>query len=203
MLKEEKVKNKNAAIGIMITASHNPSTWNGIKFKESYGGAASKEFLEPMESLIDINQAAGKKPTVGALSGVKRFDPHGEYIQAVGNLVDLKKIRSAGFKVLFDAMYGAGAGYLEDLMGHQVTTLHGNPDPDFGGIHPEPIIPYVNGAIETMRAGNYSICLINDGDADRIGAIDENGNYVSSHFIFSLLLKHLVENQNRRGKVLK
>lgn len=200
------VKRQKAAAGIMITASHNPPDWNGIKFKESYGGAASGEFLSPIESLIDANQASGKKPKTGdagGTGGVKTFDPHGEYIRAVGNLVDLEKIRKAGFRVLFDAMYGAGAGYLENLIGDQVTTLHGNADPDFGGIHPEPIIPYVNEAIETMRAGHYSVCLINDGDADRIGAIDEKGNYVSSHFIFALLLRHLVENQGRRGKVLK
>lgn len=201
------VKRQKAVAGIMITASHNPPDWNGIKFKESYGGAASKEFLAPIEALIDANQAAGKKPKVGsvsgATSGVKIFDPHSDYIRAVGDLVDLKKIRKAGFKILFDALYGAGAGYLENLIGNQVTTLHGNADPDFGGIHPEPIIPYVNEAIATMRTGRYSVCLINDGDADRIGAIDEKGNYVTSHFIFALLLRHLVENQGRRGKVLK
>lgn len=197
------VKRQKAAAGIMITASHNPPTWNGIKFKESYGGAASSAFLTPIEKIIDANQAAGKKPKLGDAGRVQTFDPHGDYIRAVGNLVDLEKIRGAGFKILFDALYGAGAGYLENLIGDQVTTLHGNADPDFGGIHPEPIIPYVNEAIETMRAGDYSVCLINDGDADRIGAIDEKGNYVTSHFIFALLLRHLVENQGRRGKVLK
>lgn len=197
------VKEEKAAVGIMITASHNPPNWNGIKFKESYGGAASQAFLEPIEKIIDHNQGAGKKPNVGSLDSVKRFKPHGEYLQSMGQLIDLKKIRAAGFRVLFDAMYGAGAGYLEHFLGDQVVTLHGNADPDFGGIHPEPIIPYVNEAISTMKTGGYSICLINDGDADRIGAVDEKGNFVTSHFIFALLLKHLVLNQHRQGKVLK
>lgn len=98
-------------------------------------------------------------------------------------------------------MYGAGSGFLELLL--TVTTIHQGPDPNFGGIHPEPIQPYVNEAMEKMRGGGFAVCLITDGDADRIGCVDEKGNYVTSHQIFALLLKHLVENKKRKGKVVK
>lgn len=200
------VKEKKAAAGIMVTASHNPPRWNGIKFKESYGGAASAEYLKPIEEQIDHNERVRQKGKTTKLQGhpkFKLFDPHQEYLSALRKLVDLEKIQRAGFKVLYDPMYGAGSGYLEKLLGSIVTTIHGEADPNFGGIHPEPIQPYVNEAMETMRGGGYSICLVTDGDADRIGAVDESGNYVSSHQIFALLLKHLVEHRSRKGKVLK
>lgn len=199
------VKNRQAAAGIMVTASHNPPNWNGIKFKESYGGAASAEYLKPIEDQIDCNAAAGKKPKKISLKSrnLTYFNPKKEFLEAQKALVNLQKIKEAGFKILFDPMYGAGSGFLETLLGSSVTTLHGEADPDFGGLHPEPIRPYVNDAMEKMKTGNYSVCLINDGDADRIGAVDENGNYITSHLIFALLLEHLVEHQKRRGKVLK
>ncbi|OGQ04521.1 MAG: hypothetical protein A3F82_10725 [Deltaproteobacteria bacterium RIFCSPLOWO2_12_FULL_44_12] len=200
------VKNKNAATGVMITASHNPPTWNGIKFKESYGGAASAQFLAPIENQIAENQRKDRKPKTAVLMHnplLHYFNPHEEYIEVLKNLVDLEKIKKAGFKILFDPLYGAGAGFLNDLLGAKIETLHGNADPNFGGLHPEPIQPYVNEAMEKMRSGKYSVCIVTDGDADRIGAVDDKGNHVTSHEIFALLLKHLVENRLMKGKVLK
>lgn len=199
-------KEKKAAAGIMVTASHNPPTWNGIKFKESYGGAASQEYLRPIEERIEENLKKGKRPKQTPLKQSDRFyffDPHQEYLQALRSLVDLDLIQKAGFKILYDPLYGAGSGFLEKLLGPQVKTIHPEADPNFGGLNPEPIQPYVNEAMEKMRSGHYSVCLITDGDADRIGCIDEKGNYVTSHQIFALLLKHLVENRSMRGKVLK
>ncbi|MDO8494343.1 MAG: phosphoglucomutase/phosphomannomutase family protein [Deltaproteobacteria bacterium] len=200
------VKNKNAAAGIMVTASHNPPSWNGIKFKESYGGAASHEWLAPIEAQIDVIasealQGRAKQSTRDDL--LTYFDPHKDYLDALRKLVDLNKIKKSGFKIMFDPLYGCGAGYLEELLGDQVMTIHGESDPNFGGLHPEPIRPYVDEAMRTMRDGNFSIGLINDGDADRIGCVDEKGNYVTTHEIYALLLKHVVENKKLRGKVLK
>ncbi|MBI4125562.1 MAG: phosphoglucomutase/phosphomannomutase family protein [Deltaproteobacteria bacterium] len=195
------VKTKKAAAGVMVTASHNPPNWNGIKFKESYGGAASAEYLKPIEEAIAANIQKGKRPD--QKEGAGFFDPYGDYLTALRGLVDLKKIQKAGFKILYDPMFGAGAGFLEKLIPGQITTIHPGPDPDFGGLHPEPIQPYANEAMEKARGGGYSVCLITDGDADRIGCVDEKGNYVSAHQIFALILKHLVENRGRKGKVLK
>ncbi|MBI5299096.1 MAG: phosphoglucomutase/phosphomannomutase family protein [Deltaproteobacteria bacterium] len=199
------VKTNGAAAGIMVTASHNPPKWNGIKFKESYGGAASADFLQPIEKIIEENQNKKLVPKTKELNGnsLSYFNPHQEYLEALRKLVDLDLIKKANFKILFDPLYGAGSGFLEDLLGNQVTTLHGEADFNFGGLHPEPIQPYVNQAMEKMRSGNFSTCMITDGDADRIGAVDEKGNYVTSHQIFALLLKHLVENKLMKGKVLK
>ncbi|MDO8526385.1 MAG: phosphoglucomutase/phosphomannomutase family protein [Deltaproteobacteria bacterium] len=200
------VKEKKAAAGIMVTASHNPPKWNGIKFKESYGGAASAEFLKPIENKIDENEKNKKKAKTASLENnplFHLFDPHAEYIQNFGQLIDLQRIKNANFKILYDPLFGAGVGFLNDLLGDQVEMIHFKADPDFGGLHPEPIQPYVNEAMEKMRTGKYSMCAITDGDADRIGAVDEKGNFVSSHQIFSLLLQHLVENRQMKGKVLK
>lgn len=200
------VQRNKAACGIMITASHNPPKWNGIKFKEPYGGAASAEYLKPIEQKIDENEAQNRRAKTAPLAGnasLRTFDPHKEYVKAVGGLVDLVRIQNANFNILHDPLYGAGSGFLNDLLGDQVTLIHGEADPDFGGIHPEPIEPYVNEAMATMRRGGYSVCLITDGDADRIGAVDEKGNYITSHQIFALILKHLVENRGMKGKVFK
>ncbi len=202
-------KTKKGAAGIMVTASHNPPQWNGIKFKETYGGAASAEFLKPIEEAVEANVAKGiKPPSPEPLSKkrggkLERFNPRQEYLFDLRQLVDLALIQKANFKVLYDPMFGAGHGFMELLLGPKMTTIHKGPDPTFGGLHPEPIQPYVNEAMEKMRAGGYAICLITDGDADRIGCVDEKGNYVSSHQIFALLLKHLVEDRAMRGKVIK
>jgi len=219
------VKNKKAAAGIMVTASHNPPKWNGIKFKESYGGAASGEFLTPIEEIIDANERQGKttphptlshkgrgeevlpSPLMGEGKGegekLRTFDPRKEYLEALRKLIDLKLILKTKFKILYDPLYGCGSSFLEELLEGQIETIHSGPDTNFGGIHPEPIQPYVNEAMEKMRSGRYEACIITDGDADRIGAIDEKGNVVSSHQIFALLLKHLVENKSMKGKVIK
>lgn len=199
------VKTGQGAAGVMVTASHNPPEWNGIKFKESYGGAASSDFLAPIEKAIAANQERGKAPGKGSMktSAFSHFDPHGAYLDNLASLVDREAIRKSGLKVLCDPMYGAGAGFLEKLLGKQVTAIHTAADPDFGGLHPEPIRPYVDEALRTMAGGGYDLCLITDGDADRIGAADERGTFVSSHEIFALLLKHLVETRRMTGKVLK
>lgn len=199
------VKTKKAAAGMMVTASHNPPQWNGIKFKESYGGAASAKYLKPIEDKIE--EKSGIRPPASDIlplsQEIKSFDPHEEYLENLARLVDLDAIKKSNFKILYDPMYGAGSGYLEKLLGPAVTTLHGQADPDFGGLHPEPIRPYVDEAMAAMRSGKYCACVITDGDADRIGAVDEKGYYVTSHEIFALLLKHLVENRRLKGKILK
>ena len=199
------VKHK-ATAGIMITASHNPPNWNGLKFKEAYGGAASPLFTDPVEQQITANDTKGKKPNIApeaALEKVQRFDPHGEYITQLKKFVDYSVIKKSVFRVMADPMYGAGAEFWKDLLGDQVTQIHEVHDFNFGGLHPEPIQPYVNELMETMKNGDYSAGLITDGDADRIGAVDENGNFVTSHEIFSLLLQHVAEYKKWTGKVIK
>lgn len=196
------VKDLKAHAGIMITASHNPPKWNGVKFKEGYGGSASQAYTDPIEEKIKENE--GKIPKTASLPHqlCKAFSPHDKYVDNLRTWVDLKLIRDSRFKILAEPMYGCGAGFFPEFV-DDVTEIHANDDPDFGGLQPEPIIPHVNEAIEVMKRGGFDICLITDGDADRIGAIDENGRYVTSHEIFSLVLKHLVEVRKWRGNVVK
>lgn len=200
------VKTQKAAAGIMVTASHNPPSWNGIKFKESYGGAAAPAFTDPIEAQIAKNQAAGKKYKTASIEGsklFKTFNPHKDYIQQLAGMVDIDKIKASGVKILHDPMYGAGVDFLPDLLGNQVSQIHTAHDTSFGGIHPEPIRPYVDEAMNTMAKGSYDLCVITDGDADRIGALDEKGNYVTTHLIYALLLLNAIERKKMQGNVIK
>lgn len=200
------VKETKAAAGIMVTASHNPPTWNGIKFKESYGGAASPAFTDPIEVQIAKNKAAGKRAKTADLAQsplFKTFNPHADYVQQLARLVDVGKIKASGLKALHDPLFGAGTDFLPDLIGGCVDQIHTEADTNFGGLHPEPIQPYVDEAMAVMKKGGYDICVITDGDADRIGALDENGNYVTSHIIFALLLLNVIERKKWTGNVIK
>jgi phosphomannomutase len=200
------VKTKGCAAGIMVTASHNPAKWNGIKFKESYGGAASEDYVRPIEERIVENDGLSKAPKTSTVKGNKKlelFNAYGDYLNQFGKLVDLDLIKKQGYKILVDPLFGAGTGFFPRLLGQGVLEIHNNADVTFGGINPEPIPPNINELIEKMKGGKYDIGLITDGDADRVGAVDEKGSNVTTHEIFSLLIKHCVENKKWTGKIIK
>jgi phosphomannomutase len=196
----------NATAGIMVTASHNPPSWNGIKFKESYGGAASGEYVKPIEDKIAENDGKGRKPKTASLKGnskLSTFDPYGEYMGSFKEFVDVEGIRAANFKILMDPLFGSGAGYMPRLLGDAVEEIHGNGDVNFGGLNPEPIPPHLGELMERVKGGSYDCGMATDGDADRAGAVDENGNFVTTHEVFSLILRHIVENKKWSGKIIK
>ena len=200
------VKYKKCAAGIMVTASHNPPKWNGIKFKESYGGAASADYVRPIEETIVENDRLKKAPLSASTKGnnkLSKFDAYGEYLNQFKNLIDLNLIEKQGFKIMIDPLYGAGTGFFPRLLRSSVEEIHYQDDITFGGLNPEPIPPNINELIEHMKSGKYDIGLITDGDADRAGAIDEKGTNVTTHEIFSLLIKHAVENKKWTGKIIK
>lgn len=199
-------KVKGCAAGVMITASHNPPKWNGIKFKESYGGAASGEYCAPIEAQIIANDQAGRAPRTAAVKGNRELtmlDPYGEYMGSFARFVDLERIKKSNFKVMIDPLFGSGCGYFPRLLGPMVTEIHNAADTNFGGLNPEPIPPNANELLERVKGGDFSCGLLTDGDADRAGACDERGNFVTTHEVFSLLVLHAVRNKQWTGSVIK
>lgn len=194
-------KNSNALAGIVITASHNPSQWNGIKFKESYGGSASAEYTKKIEQKILEN--SDKKGTVQKKGVIAPFSPQKEYVAQLRSLVDVQLIQKAGWKILNDPLFGAGTHFLKETLEMEVEEIHTAADTTFGGLNPEPIDKNLGEMMLKMKSGRYDAGLATDGDADRIGAVDEGGNFVNSHQIFALLLQHYVENKKLKGPIIK
>lgn len=195
------VKDRRAIGGVVITASHNPWMWNGVKFKEAYGGSASPEYTKAVEALIQAGHGQSMKRDVD--EPIETFDPHDAYLAQLARLIDLPKIKKSGVTVLYDSLYGAGSGYLSALLGDQIVPLHHEADFRFGGLNPEPIAANLGALMDGVKKGGYAMGLATDGDADRIGAVDERGHYVSTHQIFALILRYLVEKRGMRGPVIK
>ena len=209
------IRHLGAAGGVMITASHNPPRYNGIKFKGPHTGPGLPEETRVIEEFLEQNQANNLVPEDRnwALSnlpqeypGIIRFDPMPAYLDHLRTLVDLGALKGSGLKVVVDPMYGAGRGYIATFLreaGCEVTQIHGELNPGFGGIHPEPIERNLKDLLTTIRQGGYDLGLATDGDADRIGAADAQGCFVDPHRIFSVILRHLVQERNLRGSVVK
>lgn len=203
------VKNSDAFAGIMVTASHNPANWNGIKFKEEYGGSASPEYTSEVEKQVEINFEKGREPQLLsfdealAQKKIKLFDPHTDYLHHLKNLVDFKAIEKSSFRLLHDPLYGASTHFFKILFPQHVDEIHTEADITFGGLNPEPIDKNLSLLLEKMKTGKWAIGIANDGDADRIGVVDDKGDYVNSHEIFSLLLMHYVEDKKLSGPIVK
>jgi len=204
------IVDKHADGGVMITASHNPPRYNGIKLKAAFGGSASPAECKEVERRIVAAQDAPPRrldfEDALAQGLITRFDPFPAYEQHVRTLVNFDAIAAANLSVAVDAMYGAGRLYLARLLreaGCQVHELRNEMNPGFNGIHPEPIARHLEPLIETMRSGDYHLGLATDGDADRIGAVDVTGQFIDPHCIMALLLEHLVSRRNLRGSVVK
>jgi alpha-D-glucose phosphate-specific phosphoglucomutase len=203
---------KRAHGGVMITASHNPPRYNGFKIKSAYGGAAAPEVSRRVEQYLQINEATGRPArwmdAKQAYCGgyVEQFDPYPEYAQHLWTLVDFDALKYGRLHVLADPMYGSGRGYLRDLLaeaGIEVDQIHGEMNPGFGGLYPEPIGRHLSALEEAVRSGIWDLGLATDGDADRIGAVSSSGRFIDPHSIFSLALRHLVEKRGWSGSVVK
>lgn len=199
---------------IMITASHNPPRYNGIKFKASYGGSASTAITGEIESeLRRVEEDPPPRPDVLfedmlADGRVELFDPRERYIEQVVSLVDAGTLAAGGgdLKVLFDPMYGAGQGYFPEAMerlGLRADQIHGVHNPLFPGLLPEPIGDNLNDLREAVVSGGYHVGIAVDGDADRVTAVDATGRWISSHMVFALLLRHFIEVRGWSGDVVK
>ncbi|RME56644.1 MAG: phosphoglucomutase/phosphomannomutase family protein, partial [Caldilineae bacterium] len=206
------IVDKAADGGVMITASHNPPRYNGIKLKGAFGGGASSAVTQAVARRVQENEAQGKAPRrmdfAEALERgrIYRFDPLPPYREHVHTLVDFDAIRRAELAVAVDAMYGAGRIYLRRLLEAadcRVTELRSEMNPGFNGIHPEPIARHLHPLAAEMATGRYRLGLATDGDADRIGAVDPSGRFIDPHCIMALLLDYLVEERQLRGSVVK
>lgn len=202
-------KKRRSLAGVVITASHNPYQWNGVKFKEEDGGSASPSYTGEIEDRVlqnENNRQAPKRISLqeGKEKGLLRyFNPKGEYIKQLKRMVDVPAIRRAKLKIIADSMHGAGSGYFNEVLGGGVLEIHGEENPSFGGVNPEPIEKNLREARTMVLKTRSHVVLATDGDADRIGAIDEKGQFVTSHQIFSLILRHLVSIKKQKGDVIK
>ena len=200
---------RGAAAGIVITASHNPWTDNGFKVKAPTGAAAGGDSLTIIEAAIAANGgiAIERRPLADAEAAglVERFDPFDGYEQFVRRTIDLDALRAADLSILVDPLYGVGAGWIPRLLRGgriRVAEIHGERNPYFGGINPEPIRPNVDEALAMIAAGGFDLGLLLDGDADRAGAADERGTFIHQLQVTGLLMYHLAEHRGLREPVV-
>ena len=204
------VVQRKAAAGIVITASHNPWTDNGFKVKSPTGAAAGPEMLADIEARIAAGEgkAIKTRPFADAVAAglVELYDSFDAYRQFISPNLDLDRLRAADVDVLVDPLFGSGATWIPRLLAGgriRVTELHSERNPYFGGINPEPIPPNVDEALRTIAKGRYDLGLLLDGDADRAGAADERGTFITTLQIYALLMYYLVEHRGLRAPVVK
>jgi phosphomannomutase len=195
------VRERKAAGGVMITSSHNPAQWNGVKYKASYGGSGTPSIMTSIESCLNEPLPdAPKKARIEELN----FNP--EYVTALARFVDLDAIKASGYKFLIDCMYGCGRGVIASIFTRReipFVEIRSELNPLFPEINPEPILPHIKAAQEAVVAEKCDAGLITDGDADRIGAVDEHGNVVDAHKILSILAKWLIVRKGWPGDVTR
>lgn len=201
--------------GVVVTASHNPAKYNGIKFKAWYGGSGLPEMYEAIAANLDRRDAREG----GSISEENILD---DYIDGVRGQLDLPLLKGAKLAILHDPIYGAGAALPSKVLGLDYTGAHrilhgggppfestivdgirGDTNPGFGGVNPEPIPENLAASQNVMIGGDYDLAICNDGDADRLGILDERGNFVSPHKIISLLALYLVREKRRAGEIVK
>jgi phosphomannomutase len=195
------VKTLGAAGGVMVTSSHNPWNWNGVKFKGSFGGSATPAIMKRIEE----EMAAGAFPN-GTKAKIEEVDLKQAYVAAVCSFVDMDLIAETKFKFAIDAMYGSGRGVLGNIFaerGVQYVAIRQELNPLFPGINPEPIEPHIAMLQETVVREKCDGGLAIDGDADRIGAVAEDGSFVDSHKIYCVILRWLLERKKWPGDVVR
>ena len=201
------VKAQRAIGGVMITASHNPAIFNGFKLKSHYGGSSDSETCRSVESFLDRNPVKTFPLAEAVKAGrIQVADVRPAHYAALKKLVDFKLIAKSRLRFAHDALFGVGAGCFEQLLAGttcKVTTLNGNHDPFFGGINPEPVVQNYAASQAFLKRHPHDICLVTDGDADRVGGMDGRGGYLTTHQIIGLLLHHLIVNRKGRGRVVK
>lgn len=204
------IRHYKLAGGINITASHNPPEYCGIKFNPADGSPAPPEVTKEIEALIEkIDE--NRIPMISLREASSKelfeiFEPRAEYIKALAQKVDLERIKSAGLKVIADLLYGTSIGYLDDLcklICSEVDVVHNYRNPYFGGDRPEPDEDRLRDIAEKVKNRGWDVVLATDGDADRFGIVDDNGEYVKPNEVIALLAQHLYTHRNFKGPVAR
>jgi phosphomannomutase len=200
-------KKFGAAGGVVITASHNPARYSGYKLKGDFGGPAHPEMIGKLEKELRKIKAAKSNirnsfEKFRAKGIIRLMDFTSAYVEDVRSKLDMNHIRSSGMRIAYDAMHGAGQGVLEQLV-PVAALLRNSYNPSFGGSHPEPLPQHLKDLATTVTGRQCDIGIATDGDADRVGVYDEQGNFVDSHRIFALLVKYLVKEKHMTGEVAK
>ena len=201
------IRHNNLIGGVMITASHNPARYNGIKYKGYFGGSVGSLITDKIESNLYKSKLKYMENDEAVRKGLLRIENiipiHTENVK---KYVDMNLLRSANLKILVDSMNGAGAALFEEILkntNNKVTTINGNRDVYFGGRSPEPNEVQLESTSEIVRKGDYDVAIVTDGDSDRLGVILKNGKVVSGHKIITLLLLHLLEDRKMKGGVVQ
>jgi phosphomannomutase len=195
------VKHLGAAGGVMITSSHNPYNWNGVKYKAFYGGSGSPAIMTEIEA--HLGEDFPLAPVTAAITETDFVTP---YIAAISVFADLKRIAGAKQKYAIDCMYGSGRGVLAGIfssLGLEYVEIRSEVNPLFPGIQPEPIPPHIRALEETVVAHDCHAGFATDGDADRIGAVDEHGNFIDANKIYCVLLEWLLKRKQWPGAVAR
>jgi phosphomannomutase len=201
---------RKAGGAVIITASHNSARWSGFKYKPEYASSASPETIARIEAPLPsiLTSDVPRLPLAEAQEQglVEIISPRQPYLKHLAELVDLETLRAAGLRVVIDSMYGAGIGWLPQLLiggATQVQELHGERNPLFPGLQPEPIARHLGLLIDTVKSTGADVGLATDGDADRVGIVDEKGQFVNQHQVFALLAYYLLEVRRQRGPMVK
>jgi phosphomannomutase len=201
------VKRQKAVGGVMITASHNPPAFNGFKLKAWYGGSAEPAICQAVEKRLDASPVRAI-----ALADARREkkvlvkDIRPPHYAAIKRLVDFPLVAKSGLRFAHEALFGVGAGCFDELLAGtncRVTTLNGEHNPNFGGINPEPIARNYVRSAAYLAKHPHDLCLVTDGDADRVGAMDGRGNPLTTHQVICLLLRHYIVHRRQKGRVIK
>lgn len=194
------------AVGIVITASHNPPNYNGFKIKAPFGGSATPDQIAAVEQRLELFDESLKiRPFAECLKLglIREITLTEQYLNVIREKIDIEAIQNSGLRIGHDPMFGSGMGAFKKLLGDQVYELHAEVNPSFKGTAPEPIEKNLKEFSAFIKTNNCQIGIANDGDADRIGLVDENGIFVDSHRILSLLVKYLHTEKGLSGKIVK
>lgn len=198
---------KNGCVGgIVITASHNPANFSGFKIKQPEGSSAAKDFTSKVEDILKtISEDDICKLNLTDIPTYNLIPPSVDYINYLKSTLNTEKLKTINGKIIIDPMHGAGGSFIEDLLSGgklEVQTIRKNRDVYFGGVNPEPMMPQLTPLCEAVKKEKALIGLATDGDADRVGAVDETGSYINTHKILSILLYYFAEKKKLTGGVV-